>query len=67
MSIIVYKQKFLQPTDRFAPIKNYLHMGQVAMRLQSMKNEDGVHGLYLVTFLRMSHAIKFRGKKQLGM
>lgn len=46
MSIIMYKQRFEPPTDRFAPIKNYLHIGYIAMRPRSMKNEDGVHGLF---------------------
>jgi hypothetical protein len=46
MSIIVYKQRFEPPTDRFTPIKNYLHIGYIAMRPRSMKNEDGVHGLF---------------------
>ena len=46
MSIIVYKQRFLQPIERFTPIRNYLHIGYIAMRPRSMKNEDGVHGLF---------------------
>jgi hypothetical protein len=46
MSIILYKQRFAPPTDRFTPIKNYLHIGYIAMRPRSMKNEDGVHGLF---------------------
>jgi len=46
MSIIMYKQRFAPPTDRFTPIKNYLHIGYIAMRPRSMKNEDGVHGLF---------------------
>ena len=46
MSIIMYKQRFAPPTDRFTPIKNYLHIGYIATRPRSMKNEDGVHGLF---------------------
>lgn len=46
MSIIMYKQRFAPPTDHFTPIKNYLHIGYIAMRPRSMKNEDGVHGLF---------------------
>ena len=46
MSIIMYKQRFEQPADRFTPVKNYLHIGYIAMRPRSMKNEDGVHGLF---------------------
>jgi hypothetical protein len=46
MSIIVYKQRFAPPKDRFTPIKNYLHIGYIAMRPRSMKNGDGVHGLF---------------------
>jgi hypothetical protein len=46
MSIIMYKQRFAPPKDRFTPIKNYLHIGYIAMRPRSMKNEDGVHGLF---------------------
>jgi hypothetical protein len=46
MSIIMYKQRFASPADRFTPIKNYLHIGYIAMRPRSMKNEDGVHGLF---------------------
>jgi hypothetical protein len=46
MSIIIYKQRFAPPKDRFTPIKNYLHIGYIAMRPRSMKNEDGVHGLF---------------------
>lgn len=46
MSIIMYKQRFEPPADRFTPIKNYLHIGYIAMRPRSMKNEDGVHGLF---------------------
>jgi len=46
MSIIVYKQRFAPPKDRATPIKNYLHIGYIAMRPRSMKNEDGIHGLF---------------------
>jgi len=46
MSIIMYKQRFAPPNDRFTPVKNYLHIGYIAMRPRSMKNEDGVHGLF---------------------
>jgi len=46
MSIIMYKQRFAPPKDRFTPIKNYLHIGYIAMRPGSVKNEDGVHGLF---------------------
>ena len=46
MSIIMYKQRFAPPKDRFTPIKNYLHIGYIATRPRSMKNEDGVHGLF---------------------
>jgi len=46
MSIIMYKQRFAPPNDRFTPIRNYLHIGYIAMRPRSMKNEDGVHGLF---------------------
>ena len=46
MSIIIYKQRFEPPKNKFTPIKNYLHIGYVAMRPRSMKNEDGVHGLF---------------------
>ncbi len=46
MSIIMYKQRFAPPKDRFTPIRNYLHIGYIAMRPRSMKNEDGVHGLF---------------------
>jgi len=46
MSIIIYKQRFAPPKDHFTPIKNYLHIGYIAMRPRSMKNEDGVHGLF---------------------
>ncbi len=46
MSVIMYKQRFAPPKDRFTPIKNYLHVGYIAMRPRSMKNEDGVHGLF---------------------
>jgi hypothetical protein len=46
MSIIMYKQRFAPPADRFTPIKNYLHIGYIAMRPRSVKNEDGVHGLF---------------------
>lgn len=46
MSIIIYKQRFMQPTDRFTPIRNYLHIGYIAMRPRSMKNENGIHGLF---------------------
>lgn len=46
MSIIMYKQRFAPVKDRFTPIKNYLHVGYIAMRPRSMKNEDGVHGLF---------------------
>jgi hypothetical protein len=42
----MYKQRFAPPKDRFTPIKNYLHIGYIAMRPRSMKNEDGVHGLF---------------------
>ena len=42
----MYKQRFEPPADRFTPVKNYLHIGYIAMRLRSMKNEDGVHGLF---------------------
>jgi len=46
MSIIMYKQRFMPPTDRFTPIKNYLHIGYIATRPRSMKNPDGAHGLF---------------------
>jgi hypothetical protein len=42
----MYKQRFAPPADRFTPVKNYLHIGYIAMRPRSMKNEDGVHGLF---------------------
>ena len=41
----MYKQRFAPPKDRATPIRNYLHIGYIAMRPRSMKNEDGVHGL----------------------
>ena len=48
MSIIMYKQRCAPPKykDRFTPIKDYLHIGYIAMRPRAMKNEDGVHGLF---------------------
>jgi len=46
MSVIMYKQRFAPPKDRFTPIRNYLHIGYIAVRPRSMKNEDGVHGLF---------------------
>jgi len=46
MSIIMYKQRFAQPTDKFTPVKNYLHVGYIATRPRTIKNEDGVHGLF---------------------
>jgi hypothetical protein len=46
MSIIIYKQRFAPMKDRFTPVKNYLHIGYIAMRPRAMKNEDGVHGLF---------------------
>jgi len=46
MSAIMYKQRFAPPKDRYTPTKNYLHIGYIAMRPRSMKNEDGVHGLF---------------------
>lgn len=46
MSIIIYKQRFMPPTDRFTPPKNYLHIGYIATRPRSIKNPDGVHGLF---------------------
>ena len=46
MSIIVYKQRFAPPKDYATPIKDYLHVGYIAMRPRTMKNEDGVHGLF---------------------
>ena len=46
MSIIIYKQRFEPPTNKFTSTKNYLHIGYIAMRPRSMKNEDGVHGLF---------------------
>ena len=46
MSIIVYKQRFAPPKDYATPIKDYLHVGYIAMRPRAMKNEDGVHGLF---------------------
>jgi hypothetical protein len=46
MSIIIYKQRFAPIKDRFTPVKNYLHVGYIATRPRSMKNEDGVHGLF---------------------
>lgn len=46
MSIIMYKQRFMPPTDRFTPIRNYLHIGYIATRPRSMKNEHGEHGLF---------------------
>ncbi|MCL2189183.1 MAG: relaxase MobL [Defluviitaleaceae bacterium] len=46
MSIIMYKQRFAPPTNKFTPVKNYLHIGYIATRPRTMKNEDGVHGLF---------------------
>ncbi|MDR2695621.1 MAG: relaxase MobL [Deltaproteobacteria bacterium] len=42
----MYKQRFMPPTERFTPIKNYLHIGYIATRPRSIKNEDGIHGLF---------------------
>jgi hypothetical protein len=46
MSIIIYKQRFAPPKERFTPVRNYLHIGYIATRPRAMKNEDGVHGLF---------------------
>jgi hypothetical protein len=46
MSVIVYKQRFAPPSDRFTPVRNYLHIGYISTRPRAMKNGDGVHGLF---------------------
>ena len=46
MSIIMYKQRFAPPSDRFTPTRDYLHVGYIAMRPRSVRNRDGAHGLF---------------------